>query len=471
MTQEKIVLLGQSAAELIELFRSESALGSQIREYFTSYCDCDIVEWLIAQLTAHNQEVVDRVNELLAAYDPYPVRREALHPKNGQLVKAYCQNTDLMGYYAINTSNTKSYELKKIQTDSPECQAYEVLDNFKSPDGKARGKHFYQSDIGTLIQRQYWLDADASQRLDYDIQYGYLDPDSPRYDNSINQTFSSSLQGITANGGLLSGKFQEWVHPWDDDEWDRLDSPGENNFAYSYKLKKNLPSYDTGATVFFAATNDGRVALFDYDATMAVGTNRSQFSIIAAVHRYNFHVAGNNLSIPQDGYWTRVWVDNRCFPNYDRYDPTRTGLEDHNYPFQPYEDRCIIGVRGMKLKNQTPVQVDDVAGEYRFDVTQKLNQFIAQAPAGSFLSKLDEVGRPIPKFFTKPKYAENGQLLGYEFVLRVLVEETSLKIYFQSFLLLELEREIPLDDIEDWHPSVSSLATNSLVTNFFFKTL
>ncbi len=129
MTQEKIVLLGQSAAELIELFRSESALGSQIREYFTSYCDCDIAEWLIAQLTAHNQEVVDRVNELLAAYDPYPVRREALHPKNGQLVKAYCQNTDLMGYYAINTSNTKSYELKKIQTDSPECQAYEVLDN------------------------------------------------------------------------------------------------------------------------------------------------------------------------------------------------------------------------------------------------------------------------------------------------------------------------------------------------------
>ena len=122
MTQEKIVLLGQSAAELIELFRSESALGSQIREYFTSYCDCDIAEWLIAQLTAHNQEVVDRVNELLAAYDPYPVRREALHPKNGQLVKTYCQNTDLMGYYAINTSNTKSYELKKIQNDSPEFQ-------------------------------------------------------------------------------------------------------------------------------------------------------------------------------------------------------------------------------------------------------------------------------------------------------------------------------------------------------------
>lgn len=126
---EKVILEGRSAEDLIDLFRREGALTPEIKAYFTNYCDCDIAEWLIAQLTAHNQEVVDRVNELLAAYDPYPVRREALHPKNGQLVKAYCQNTDLMGYYAINTSNTKSYELKKIQTDSPECQAYEVLDN------------------------------------------------------------------------------------------------------------------------------------------------------------------------------------------------------------------------------------------------------------------------------------------------------------------------------------------------------
>lgn len=276
---------------------------------------------------------------------------------------------------------------------------------------------------------------------------------------------------ITANGGLLSGKFRQQVRPWADGDYDRLDPPGENSFAYSYKLRNDLPSYDTGATVFFAATNDGRVALFDYDVTMAIGTNTAQFSIIAAVHRYNYHVAGINLSIPQDGYWPDARVDRRCFPYYYRYDPTRTGIEDSGHPFQPYEDRCIIGVRGMKLKNQTLVIVGEVPEEYRFDVTQKLNQLIAQAPVGSFLSKLDEVGRPIPKFFTKPKYAENGELLGYEFILRALVEETSLKIYFQSFLLLELEREIPSDDREDWCPSVSSLATNSLVTNFFFKTL
>lgn len=69
MSQEKIVLLGQSAAELIELFRSESAPSAQIREYFTNYCDCDIAEWLIAQLLANNQEVVDKVNELLEARD------------------------------------------------------------------------------------------------------------------------------------------------------------------------------------------------------------------------------------------------------------------------------------------------------------------------------------------------------------------------------------------------------------------
>ena len=81
MSQEKIVLLGQSAEDLIELFRSESAPSAQIREYFTNYCDCDIAEWLIAQLIANNQEVVDKVNELLEARDLYPIKREAIHPK------------------------------------------------------------------------------------------------------------------------------------------------------------------------------------------------------------------------------------------------------------------------------------------------------------------------------------------------------------------------------------------------------
>ncbi len=118
---------------LIERARSESALGSQIREYFTSYCDCDIAEWLIAQLTAHNQEVVDRVNELLAAYDPYPVRREALHPKNGQLVKAFCQGGNKVGYYSINTPTIKNYEFKTIQLNSTECKPYIALDIVKHP--------------------------------------------------------------------------------------------------------------------------------------------------------------------------------------------------------------------------------------------------------------------------------------------------------------------------------------------------
>lgn len=134
---------------LIELFRSESALGSQIREYFTSYCDCDIAEWLIAQLTAHNQEVVDRVNELLAAYDPYPVRREALHPKNGQLVKAFCQGGNKVGYYSINTPTIKNYEFKTIQLNSTECKPYIVLDTFQSEGGLPRGLQFHQSEAGT----------------------------------------------------------------------------------------------------------------------------------------------------------------------------------------------------------------------------------------------------------------------------------------------------------------------------------
>ncbi len=119
---EKVILEGQSAQDLIALFRSESPLSVQIKEYFTQYCDCDIVEWLISKIDSNDEIVIEKLKELLAPYDPYPVKRALIHPSHGQLVKAYCQNTDLMGYYAFNTSNTKSYALKEIQTDSPECQ-------------------------------------------------------------------------------------------------------------------------------------------------------------------------------------------------------------------------------------------------------------------------------------------------------------------------------------------------------------
>ena len=80
---EKVILEGRSAEDLIDLFRREGALTPEIKAYFTNYCDCDIAEWLIAQLIANNQEVVDKVNELLEARDLYPIKREAIHPKNG----------------------------------------------------------------------------------------------------------------------------------------------------------------------------------------------------------------------------------------------------------------------------------------------------------------------------------------------------------------------------------------------------
>lgn len=130
---EKVILEGQSAEDLIALFRTESPVVSDILQYFQPYCDCDIVEWIIAQLETNNEEVREKIEELIAAYDPYPNPRIPRFPVHGQLVKTFCDGQDLKGYYAINTSNTKSYELKKIQTDSPECQAYEVLDNFKKP--------------------------------------------------------------------------------------------------------------------------------------------------------------------------------------------------------------------------------------------------------------------------------------------------------------------------------------------------
>lgn len=132
---EKVILEGRSAEDLIDLFRREGALTPEIKEYFTSYCDCDITEWLIAQLTAHNQEVVDRVNELLAAYDPYPVCRETKFPVHGQLVKTFCDGKDLKGYYAINSQGLQSYDKKIIVANSPLCGNFIIKDTFRSANG------------------------------------------------------------------------------------------------------------------------------------------------------------------------------------------------------------------------------------------------------------------------------------------------------------------------------------------------
>lgn len=466
MSQEKVVLLGQSIDELIALFRSESPLSAQIKEYFTSYCDCDIVEWLIAQLTANNTEVVDRVKELIATYDPYPIKREANHPVHGQLLKTFCQGTSRVGYYAVNTSNTKSYEIKTIQLDSESCKAYEVFDNFISPDGKARGRWFYQSDTGTLIQRQQWLDS--TDKNYYDVQYGSLDPDSVNYDHNLDISGDRLQLVITAKGAMQAG-FMDYSRQWEAMNYDRFDPAGDTNYGYTTTVPKDRFNFETGTTVFFEQLGDAKVAKFDYDVTMAVATNSRSFGVIVAMHRYNKPTIDVSPNQSVDGYWNTAWVTGRFIPRYERQDLTGDGLNTNSYPFQPFDNRCLIGIRGIPLKNRTGV--GGTTDEYRFDVTDTLNTFIDSATPGTFLSKTDEFLTPIPKYFTKPRYDSNGLLLGYEFKLKVVSSDTTLKVYFHDFLLLDVEREATTALNIDWHPGVCSPSTNSYITNFYFKTL
>ena len=118
---EKVILEGRSAEDLIDLFRREGPLTAEIKAYFTSYCDCDIVEWIIAQLEAGNQEVDDKIRELIAAYDPYPVTRTAKFPVHGHLVKTFCEGSDLKGFFAVNSQGLQSYDKKVIIANSPLC--------------------------------------------------------------------------------------------------------------------------------------------------------------------------------------------------------------------------------------------------------------------------------------------------------------------------------------------------------------
>lgn len=373
-----------------------------------------------------------------------------------------------MGYYSINTLTVKSYELKTIEADSAECKLYEVLDNFISPDQWFRGKMFYQSDIGTLIERQRWLDADADTRVYYDTVYGGGDPSSPNY-NPYFMTpagMSETRFMITPNGALQDGFYQQ-SRQWEAMHYDRFDPAGDTNFGYSVTLAEDLQNYETGCTIFFRQLGDDKVAQFDYDVTMAVASSIASFGFIAAVHRYNKSTIDISPNQPTTGYWETVWIPGRTVPRYGRQDETGDGLNIASYPFQPYDNRCIIGIRGIPLKNLTGVANGNK--EYRFDVTAALNALIDTAPAGTFLSKTDEFMQPIPRYFTKPKYDSNGLLLGYEFKLRAVVQGTDIKVYFQDLLVLHVEREEPVNNGFDWHPAVCSPTTNSYITNYYFK--
>ena len=418
---------------LIELFRSESAPSAQIREYFTNYCDCDIAEWLIAQLIANNQEVVDKVNELLEARDLYPIKREAIHPKNGQLVKAFCQGSNRVGYYSINTPTVKSYELRTIQTNSSECEPYLVLDTFQSEGGLRRGLEFHQSNVGVTEKRQTFIDNPSNFTNDP------KNPLSSTYDSS--GYFYFSEQYVSAKGYV--GSSHRYLRATD---YDAVDGWERVSFVEQYDPAKT--GYVTKMNILFDTVNENNDVPFDFDTTVGFSTGDCVCSF--GFHRYDTPTMLVNPDGPANVTSYKFHFDYEGYrtpPRYDNIGTLNDGLRFEMYPFRPNDDAVILTLRYIvldtvkhpNLHSTNNSVVDGVdPGEYRFDVTSVINDYLANKPLSEYAAVNDEEGRTLPRFLTKIAKNEASQPIGYEISLRTEIVDNNIKVFFNDLMVLDL---------------------------------
>ena len=95
-----VVLKDKAAVILLNEIQQNPTLKAQLELYFTPYCDCDITEWIVGQLEINNQPVKDKILELIAFRDEFPITRGGAQPVAGQLLAQYCNGNDFVGIYA-----------------------------------------------------------------------------------------------------------------------------------------------------------------------------------------------------------------------------------------------------------------------------------------------------------------------------------------------------------------------------------
>ena len=95
-----VVLKDKAAVVLLNEINQNPTLKAQLELYFTPYCDCDITEWIVGQLEINNRPVKDKILELIAFRDEFPITRGGARPVAGQLLAQYCIGVDFVGVYA-----------------------------------------------------------------------------------------------------------------------------------------------------------------------------------------------------------------------------------------------------------------------------------------------------------------------------------------------------------------------------------
>lgn len=95
-----VVLKDKAAVILLNEIHQDPVLKAQLELYFKPYCDCDITEWIAGQVDLNNQPVINKILELIAFRDNFPITRGGPQPVLGQLLKQYCNGNDFVGIYA-----------------------------------------------------------------------------------------------------------------------------------------------------------------------------------------------------------------------------------------------------------------------------------------------------------------------------------------------------------------------------------
>lgn len=434
---EKVILEGRSAEDLIDLFRREGALTPEIKAYFTNYCDCDIAEWLIAQLTANNQEVVDRVNELLAAYDPYPVRRETKFPVHGHLVKTFCDGKDLKGYYAINSQGLQSYDKKIIVANSPLCGQFIIKDSFKAPNAN------YTTDIAA-----------------HDSEVGILSYRDPQYSDNLpfrqREIFSVEVDGLHVfnrcflyNGNAIGTAFET------------------QGLSYVESIPWTKPNVKMSTTVFFPLIQ-GSTELANWPVELGLG----------------FGWGGDPASPV-----INTWTGDRMFMLFHRYDPVGTAARAAD-PDAYYNSRFDPRANAVYTETWFPYDiVQQLANVHYMNNDNSINDSIvnimqaainAGTAEGHHRVVADGNGN-IPIFFTKEKRTQGGELLGYELTFSIQINSVTKKVtsFINGIKIEEFAFTIDFREMQAaWYPQIyytgfdnssQSDRLGFVVTDFYVK--
>lgn len=124
-TTARVITRYGSVKDLVEILQQNTALATQIKSYFQSYCDCDITIWLIEQINNDNAQVINKIRELIAAADDNVLTRSVIHPEQNVLLTTFCIGQDLYGKYATGTGSVTEILIKETSTMCG-CQPYKV---------------------------------------------------------------------------------------------------------------------------------------------------------------------------------------------------------------------------------------------------------------------------------------------------------------------------------------------------------